>query len=314
MVAAFSLQPHRQQWNALGCSVIGASHLRSGSINQDAVDFWPRSADSPMAVLAVADGHGGNRYFRSHLGAQLAVKIAVQLGRSFPSELGGEISFNLVRSTAEEKLPRDIVVAWKREIDQHLQASPFREEELRLVGQLEGEKAVRAVESDPYLAYGTTLLLAVASQDYVLYLQLGDGDILLVNQDGEVSCPLPRDERLIGNETTSLCGPRAWQDFRFAVHDVPRQAPALIILSTDGYSNSFVSMDDYMQVGPDIYRFALENGLVGLKAELGNWLAETSARGSGDDVTVGILCSLSSIDNMEWSAQKPLIKEPADDE
>lgn len=314
MVATFSLKPHWQQWNVLGCSVTGASHLRNGALNQDAIDFWPSIPDSEMAILAVADGHGGNRYFRSHLGAQLAVKIAVQLCRSFPPDLGGDISFNLVRNTAEEKLPRDIVVAWKREIDQHLQASPFREEELRQLRELEGEKAVQAVESDPYQAYGSTLLVAVASQAYVLYWQLGDGDILMVNQEGQVSRPLPSDARLIGNQTTSLCGPRAWQDFRFAVHDVPRQAPALIILSTDGYSNSFVSMDDYMQVGPDIYRYALENGLVGLKAELGNWLAETSARGSGDDVTVGILCNLSTVENMEWSTQKPLTEEPEDDE
>lgn len=254
-----------------------------------------------MVVLAVADGHGGNKYFRSHIGAQLAVKIAVQLCKDFPPELGGDISFNLVRSTAEEKLPRDIVVAWRQEIDHHLQSSPFRDEELNALRQLEGDRAVQSVQDDPHLAYGTTLLAAVASQDYVLYVQLGDGDILLVNQAGEVSCPITRDERLIGNETTSLCSPRAWQDFRFAMHDVARNAPALIILSTDGYSNSFVSMDDYMQVGPDIYRFALENGLVGLKAELENWLNETSAQGSGDDVTVGILCSLSTIENMKWS-------------
>lgn len=305
MTGTFSLKPAWHQWNAIGCSVTGASHQRYGIVNQDAFDFWPCSADNRLAVLAVADGHGGRKYFRSHIGAQLAARIAVQLCRSFPPALEGEFSFNLVRSAAEEKLPRDIVLSWRREVEMHIQASPFRECELSALRELEGEKSVAAIEEEPHLAYGSTLLVAVASQDYVLYWQLGDGDILLVTQEGQVSCPLPGDDRLIANQTTSLCSPRAWQDFRFAMHDVKRNAPALIILSTDGYSNSFVSREDYMQVGPDIFRFALENGLVRLKAELENWLNETSARGSGDDVTVGILCNLSTVENMMWSPISP---------
>ena len=70
-------------------------------------------------------------------------------------------------------------------------------------------------------------------------------------------------------------------------------APALILLSTDGYPNSFRDEAGFLQVGSDILRLIRENGLASVNDQLAGWLRDSTRAGSGDDVTLGILCSLS---------------------
>src|SRR5690242_8472149 len=61
-------------WQVIGCSVRGPSHERSGLPNQDAIGW---SEDSTTTVLAVADGHGSAKCFRSDVGSRLAVDAAL---------------------------------------------------------------------------------------------------------------------------------------------------------------------------------------------------------------------------------------------
>jgi len=65
------------KWRVIGCSVKGASHIRSGKPNQDRIKFSDYQAGKMPLILAVADGHGGKAYFRSDKGAEFAVEIAI---------------------------------------------------------------------------------------------------------------------------------------------------------------------------------------------------------------------------------------------
>src|SRR5262245_28649844 len=68
---------HRHlEWAAIRGSVRGASHFRGGLANQDAVDVSVAAGGALPAILAVSDGHGSNKCFRSHVGSQFAVEIA----------------------------------------------------------------------------------------------------------------------------------------------------------------------------------------------------------------------------------------------
>ena len=66
--------------------------------------------------------------------------------------------------------------------------------------------------------------------------------------------------------------------------------PALILLATDGYANSFVNEAAFLQVGTDILEMIRTEGLETVQENLATWLAEASQDGSGDDITLGILC------------------------
>jgi hypothetical protein len=190
------------------------------------------------------------------------------------------------------ELERKIVSGWMAAVHSDLENTPFSEAELAKVEKEEGAEGRAAVVSSPELAYGATLLAAAATDRVLLYLQLGDGEILSVNAEGTTTRPLPPDDRLIANQTTSLCQPEAWKDFRssWVVAGVTTGAlPSLVLLSTDGYANSFRSDDDFLKIGQDYLEIIREQGISSLAEELPAILTEATQQGSGDDITLAIL-------------------------
>lgn len=271
------------QWNAIAASTRGASHSRSGLPNQDACDYW-LSANHNAAVLTVSDGHGSGRHFRSQYGSQLGVAAAIALLREF---IARQESHYPQESDVHE-LPRRIVEQWLANVAAHFAQNPFTEDELRQLKE-EDSAAAEVVVANPPIAYGATLLAVAAVKDWVLYLQLGDGDILVVNDAGETTRPLPEDSRLVGNQTTSLCQPEAWNEFRARLVHGAAESPAVVLLSSDGYSNSFRSEEDFLLIGRDYLAMVRDRGLHTVKQELPAILEEASKQGSGDDITLGIL-------------------------
>jgi serine/threonine protein phosphatase PrpC len=277
-------------WRVIGTSVRGASHVRSNSPNQDALQWLPESGDGPPVILAVADGHGSQKHTQSDRGARFAVEIAIaQLQDFLRRNQGNEI--RQVRSDAQERLPRDLERAWKQRVDEDIR----------------GNLSATA-ETDPkrFLAYGSTLLVVAITDAFLLYLQLGDGDILGVSHTGAVAHLLPRDERLFANETTSLCLPRAYDHFRIRCEAIsnmpPDQLPALILVTTDGYANSFQEQAGFLKTGQDYLAAITANGLETVSGWLAGWLTETSQQGSGDDITLGIISRLPDPDHQVGSS------------
>jgi serine/threonine protein phosphatase PrpC len=272
--------------------VRGASHRRSGLPNQDAIKFHAGTDGTPPAVLAVSDGHGSPKSFRSSVGAQLAVEVAVQVTTDF---LGGmkDSPLSVVKNAAERFLPTDIVKVWTQKVAEDLSSNPFSAEELDRLEQNAGlaAKAAAVGHERDLVAYGATLLLVAVGDSYLFYLQLGDGDILTVSDKTQaVEHPLPQDTSLIANETTSLCMKEARKLFRFRFQFVQEMPPALILASTDGYSNSFATPSDFCKVGTDLLSMIQQKGLDYVHHNLPAWLEDASGTGSGDDVSLGIIC------------------------
>ena len=68
--------------------------------------------------------------------------------------------------------------------------------------------------------------------------------------------------------------------------------PELILLATDGYANSFREDAGFLKVGSDLLGIIRTDGLDKVNENLETWLTETSKAGSGDDITLGILCRM----------------------
>jgi hypothetical protein len=196
-----------------------------------------------------------------------------------------------------ESLTAEFIRRWRAAVEADLKREPFREEEFTRMIEKDGERARRLVEANPYLAYGATSLSFLLTPTYALYLQLGDGEMITVSEGGEIGHPLPEDTRLLANETTSLCLDNAAQDFRFAVH--PHGAgdmPALILLTTDGYYNSFSTIAGFHQVGGDLLQMLREpDGFGTVNRGVKGWLEEATAAGSGDDCTLAIICRMDAL-------------------
>lgn len=273
-------------WQYIGNSGRGASHIRNGLVNQDALKSSLAEAEfGQVLCIAVADGHGGNKYFRSNVGAKYAVDIALDTLTLINKEMK---DLSSVKRTLEEQLPKILVQKWIEAINEHLVQNPISDDELSALETKEGKSSLDAIKKNNLLIYGATLLSVLLTESYAIYLQIGDGDILIVDQEGEVNRPYENDDRLIANETTSLCSRDAWRDFRSAFQVFSGKPPALILISTDGYANSFQSESEFKKVGTDILGMIRAESIEKINNELEQWLNEASEQGSGDDISLAL--------------------------
>lgn len=267
-------------WDVLSASVTGAAHTRAGRGNQDAAGCW--CGEDGTIVLAVADGHGGEAYVHSDRGARFAVEAAIGACRDLADRLAPmAIRDGAGHGRLGQELAREIVRRWQQRVEEDRGGDGETETEVRA--------RRRPDPTGTTKAYGTTLVVALAVEtELVLLLQCGDGDVLAVGADGTVDRPVPADSRSFGNETASLCLPEAWTEFRSRLLDT-NELPALLLLATDGYANSYADDGEFRQVARDLLWRLTEDGEEAVAAALPGWLAETSEGGSGDDITVGLL-------------------------
>jgi Protein phosphatase 2C len=246
--------------------VRGARHVREGKPCQDAVHG---TRTEELSVLAIADGHGSSA--RGDVGARLAVEVAVERLLDFADNLADTPTHALraVHDYAEAPLRSQMVREWTERVRQH---ANDREADL--------------------LPYGTTLLFALASANYVLVGQLGDGDMLLVDASQQVTRLFTTDPRHFAEETTSLCQADAWLSLRIRVIPPPEPS-ALLLMSTDGYSKSYENDEIFEKIGPDYLTMFGESDGAEIERQLPEILDAVSAGGSGDDIALG---------GMYWSA------------
>lgn len=283
-------------WRATGETVPGASHLRSGTPNQDAILQMRESGTTLPLVLNVSDGHGSDKCFRSDRGSHFAVEIAAVLAREFLRRNKSVFDITELGKRAKDFLPGELIKRWRAAVEADFSENPFTEEELKRLEERDGGRARKLVEANPTLAYGATSLTVLLTDFYVLYLQLGDGEILTVSDAGEVKLPLPPDERLIANETTSLISEKAASDFRILAQAISNDPPALIIMTTDGYANSFSDDEGFFKVGSDILEMMRADGFDAVGANVKAWIEEATRIGSGDDCTLAIICRMDALE------------------
>ncbi len=276
-------------WSTLGASVRGASHETSGQKNQDSVRLKNPSVGEPYVLLAVSDGHGSTRSFRSERGSALAAECTLKVLGGFIRWLGPEVPLSTVRRQAKNRWPRSLVEAWRSGVRADLKANPFSP--LDFAAFPEPAPVIKPGEELPgsaYLAYGATLVAVAITPRYIIYSQLGDGDILTVQGNGQVSRPLPRRHEFMANQTVSLCTNGAHHFFQVRVESRRTSNPALITASSDGYANCFGSDEGFFKVGADLLTYLRTEGIAFVGESLEHWLRESSQDGSGDDITVGL--------------------------
>ncbi len=275
------------RWHVLAATALGSRHVATGAPNQDAFSVVPGVGAQAQCVAAIADGHGGARYFRSETGARLAVDIAVDIGGSLLEALDAPTTKKSALGLGDAATR--IVQRWSEAVRADLAAHPVGNDELAAAGVAREEH-----DADDLRTYGATLLLAVMGGAGLVLLQIGDGDIVVVDLTGRVTEPVPGDPALVAGETTSLCLPDAASSFRSMVLDTTGgRAPVLVLLSTDGFGNSYADRAAFHSFCTGVLERVAERGVASVEADLPSWIAE-SARVAGDDVTVVALLDTAS--------------------
>lgn len=279
------------QWAVTGETRLGKSHVQSNLKNQDSIQCGT-SEDASTVILAVADGHGSDLSFRSDAGSQLAVSVAMKLLERFgrTREAGKLGSRATVRAC--DMLARKLTLAWRDAVAWHLDAKPFTQaEQVELAGR-RGPSRIRVIEQDPAIAYGSTLLAVLATQTYVLSVQLGDGAILFVDSGGVSRRVFPADPRGKARQTDSLAQREAASKVNVHLREVSEGLPSLILVATDGFTDSFPASQDVLGAGAQCLGAIRTHGFDHIGPWLEGYLEEAESRGSQDDITMGLIVRL----------------------
>ncbi len=216
-------------------SVIGASHVAKGTVCQDFSNF--QSTES-YSIAVVADGHGSKKHFRSDVGSRLAVRATLRTVRNFyrdPDEF--EASFQENPKDIIKKIEKQIISRWNREVSKHYRKNPVTDEERAPFT----DEQLDAIKMESI--YGTTLIAIVMGKDYVFGMQLGDGSLVVIDEDGEAEMPIVDDESAPANMTASMSNSNAIDMFNcFVMMDIPMA----VFVSTDGLFTSFRSEEDFL--------------------------------------------------------------------
>ncbi|MDD4492973.1 MAG: PP2C family serine/threonine-protein phosphatase [Eubacteriales bacterium] len=261
--------------SVIGESVQGASHIRNNKECQD--NYRKIVLEDGCIIIAVADGHGSESCPFSKSGSMIAVntfcRLVDELHTSYLQSLDSlQTYFN---REGEIKFAQAIDREWKQHV---LKAHTNAKRDAPLLSS--GMKDKDAI----YKQYGTTLLGLFIAKEYVFAFQIGDGDIMMVNSSQVDS--VIQSNKILGVETHSLCKNESWKSACSTVCRLDSTLlPCVFMLSTDGFSNSYLNDDEFHKSCHDYFELMQEHGTEAIASHLKEWLSDTSAKGCGDDIT-----------------------------
>lgn len=249
-----------------GVTIRGTSHVLANMPNQDAM---AHERDGAWTFLAVADGHGSKRHYRSDRGSAFAVATVVALLRRATREIEAGAAAAVLSGLAQ-----NLVEGWRERVEADIRRWPIPE----------------APGFDSHAVYGSTCVAAAIGPGCSLFLQIGDGDVLAASPTVEADRVIPLDPHLVGAGTYSLCQPDAVArtHLRLFTSPHPLASPDFVMVGTDGLSKSYPSDEDFVSVSRHFRGSLRATPLDPFLVTLEPWLAECSARGSRDDVTVAL--------------------------
>ena len=264
-------------FNGFSHSVMGASHEKTNLVCQDSSAF---KAEDHYAIAVVADGHGSKKHFRSHLGSKFAVEAAIEaIDRYYEDREALEANLPDNYKLILKNIEKQIISNWNVRIEKHLAENPVTEEEKSKFTKEEFE----AILPESY--YGSTLVVAVAGENYTFGVQIGDGSLVAIFEDGKAVMPMEYNEAAPANVTASVCNSNAAG--MFSSFYAPNKRLIALYGSTDGLYTSFGSEYDFLD-----YHTIITSQLVNLetfKTVIKNNLSKRSHFGTEDDISLACI-------------------------
>lgn len=264
------------------CSATGAAHLRTETPVQDSVLIEKHNS---FTIACACDGHGGSDYIRSKRGSELACIAAAQCLKN--SQFIEAMRLAETPRREEElilQLKKSIIFTWNELVREDVKANPFTGIELEPCTEALRQSLICSENLE--IAYGTTLICAIAASSFFLALQIGDGMLLFMNESKEIFAPMPEDERCFLNYTSSICTENALECTR---HYLTRELPKAVFLATDGVDKSFAEFQKLCEFYSLLFSSIEEKGEETAFSELEDFLPRLSKNGSGDDVSIAVL-------------------------
>ena len=267
-------------YSGFAISERGHSHIAKGTRCQDAAAY---QVGDGYAIAAVSDGHGGEKYFRSRVGAFVAVHVAINCLREFLAEHRQSLIDADGRKKHLPGIERRIISKWRNTLEAFFAKSSLRQHEKDICDKY-------GISADIFQAqfYGATLLYACITPDYSFASQIGDGACVFFNADGQPEIPAELEDARLGfGLTTSLSDANAIDNFRhhFVAAGSPKGLPQAVFLYTDGVVDSYERASFLAGFNRSVFD-EMKKDRENAVAQLTDWLPKLSAQGSQDDVSM----------------------------
>ncbi|MGB3652568.1 MAG: PP2C family serine/threonine-protein phosphatase [Rivularia sp. (in: cyanobacteria)] len=211
-------------WKAIARYEVGTSHQKQGLPCQDFADF--RTFDN-VIIGAVADGAGSAKY--SDIGAKLAVEAVLEYFTEFSQRL------------QKRK-------CWEQSFSQPLSEKTAKKRFKNALKKVNTALQKQADEKDYSVNdLACTLLVFVATPDWIAAMQIGDGFIVVRSQDSEYQMLFQPDKGEFANETTFVTSTNALDDMQIKVFS---EKPEFICASTDGLEKVAIRFSDWKPFPP----------------------------------------------------------------
>lgn len=286
----------------------GESHKADEKPCQDA--SFSAVYDDGLAIAIVCDGHGGERYFRSDVGARMATEVIRDTVRTFVEHVDKSLftgkPFTAVEAITSEEVVRkqtpvdlalrqlfsSIICQWNQRIADHADSTPLSEWEQQHVD----PKYITELASSETKEkqYGCTLMVYVQTPDYWLAFHLGDGKCISFQHEPFWHEPIPWDERCFLNKTTSLCDSDAINEFRYC-YEGDGHYPMAVFLGSDGMDDSFGEDDNLVNFYIQVVKMLVNEGLEATVHSIEEELPQLSKIGSKDDMSVAFIYNIDEL-------------------
>ena len=304
----------------------GESHK---STEKPCQDFAYAESSEELSMAIVSDGHGGERYFRSQYGSEMAVTVTKEAIRVFVENMeqssftprGARSVFDnapfssysaaisteeQVRTSAHKALMwlfSHIITQWNLAIAKHARENDLSDWENEHVEQKYKDEFLTMRETEDASfekTYGCTLMAYVQTPCYWFAFHLGDGKCVSMRIfDGQLVCeqPIPWDDRCFLNKTTSLCDSDALEEFRYC-YQGDGEFPRAMFLGSDGIDDSYGDGEILNNFYIQLFKIIIRKGNEVAKKTLIEDLPEISRRGSKDDMSVACVYDDSALKAM----------------
>ncbi len=175
-------------------------------------------------------GHGSSIHFRSKIGSRFAVVTAVEtLDTFFERQIIEFFNISQYKDVIRYSLPKILVHSWIDKVTEHVEKFPFTQKEIQLLIKKNiDNQIIEKLLNDPKIAYGSTLIVAILIDKFIIFFQIGDGNILTVDHTGNIFCPLNdvqvdeiNPNSIISlNQTASLSMNSSWLEFKTRINSL----------------------------------------------------------------------------------------------
>lgn len=295
--------------NAFHYSCKGESHKATDKVCQD---YSLTSNQDGLTVAIVCDGHGGERYFRSDIGAKYAAEVTLEAVSLFVQHIDENLfvdqPYTAIGSTndivdveqlstidnAFRQLFSSIIYQWNERIEDHFKTTALTEWEQEHVPQKYLDEFATASSLEKH--YGCTLMAYVQTPKYWFAFHIGDGKCISFQTNPVWKEPIPWDDRCFLNKTTSLCDVSAIDEFRYC-YQGDGVFPIAIVLGSDGLDDSLGETSNLANFYIQILKMLSNEGIEATEQSLKETLPQLSKIGSKDDMSVACVFNFEEVKN-----------------